>query len=60
MYTVMPFRCTSSTRKDGKGRPVKIITDNSVETIVFGNNDVNNDSLDAVYIQVGSSSPKGW
>jgi len=32
----------------GKGRPVKIITDNSVETIVFCNNENNNDSLDAV------------
>ena len=29
----------------GKGRPVKIITYNSVETIVFG---MKNDSLDAV------------
>ena len=44
---MMPFMCTSSTRKGGggKGRPVKIITDNSVETIVFG---MKNDSLDAV------------
>ena len=24
----------------GKGRPVKIITDNSVETLVFGNTDI--------------------
>ena len=28
----------------GKGRPVKIITDNSVETIVFGKTEINNDS----------------
>jgi hypothetical protein len=52
-YTPMPFMCTSSTRKCGggggsKGRPVKIITDNSVETIVFGNNEYDNDSLNAV------------
>ena len=41
---------TSSTCKvrGGKGCPVKIITDNSVETIVFGNTEKNNDSLDAV------------
>ena len=47
----MPFMCTSSTRKgegSGKGQPVKIITDNNVETIVFGKNEINNDSLDAV------------
>ena len=30
------------------GRPVKIFTDNSVETIVFWNTGMNNDSLDAV------------
>ena len=29
-------------------RPVKIITDNSDETIVFGNTEMNNDSLHAV------------
>jgi hypothetical protein len=41
--------CTSSTHKrgGGKGRPVKIITDNSVETIVFGNTEMNNDFLDS-------------
>ena len=46
----MPFMCTSSTRKGGggKGRPVKIITDNSAETIVFGKTEMNSDSLDAV------------
>ena len=35
---IMPFMCTSSTRKGGggKGQPVKIITDNSIETVVFG------------------------
>jgi hypothetical protein len=27
-----------------KVRPVKIITNNNVETIVFGNNEINNDS----------------
>ena len=31
-----------------EGRPVKIFTDNSVETIVFGNTEMNTDSLDAV------------
>ena len=31
-----------------EGRPVKIFTDNSVESIVFGNTELNNDSLDAV------------
>ena len=31
-----------------EGQPVKIFTDNSVETIVFGNTELNNDSLDAV------------
>ena len=31
-----------------EGRPVKIFTDNSVETIVFGNTDINNNSLNAV------------
>ena len=38
----MPFMCTSSTRKGGGGkeRPVKIITDNSVENIVFGNTEI--------------------
>ena len=45
----MPFMCTSSFCKDGggggKGRPVKIITDNSAETIVFGNNEINNNSM---------------
>jgi hypothetical protein len=30
-----------------EGRPVKIFTDNSVETIVFENTEMNNDSLDA-------------
>ena len=29
-------------------RPVKIFTDNSVEAIVFGNTEMNNDSLDAI------------
>ena len=38
------------------GRPVKIFTDNSVETIVFGNAEKNNDSLDVVEIQVESLS----
>ena len=32
----------------GKGRPVNIITGNSVETIVFGNTEMSNDSLDGV------------
>ena len=27
-----------------EGRPVKIFTDNTVETIVFGNNEMNNES----------------
>jgi hypothetical protein len=31
-----------------EGRPVKIFTDNNVETIVLGNTEMNNDSLDAV------------
>ena len=31
-----------------EGRPVKIFTDNNVETIVFGNIEMNNDSLDVV------------
>jgi hypothetical protein len=31
-----------------EGQPVKIFTDNSGETIVFGNTEMNNDSLDAV------------
>ena len=31
-----------------EGRPVYIFTDNSVDTIVFGNADMNNDYLDAV------------
>jgi hypothetical protein len=31
-----------------EGRPIRILTDNSVETIVFGNTGMNNDSLDAV------------
>ena len=31
-----------------EGRPVKIFTDNSVETIVFGNTEMNKDSLDVV------------
>ena len=31
-----------------EGRPVKIFTQNSVETIVFGNTEMNNDYLDAV------------
>ena len=46
----MPFMCTSSTHKRGVGNggAVKIITDNSVETIVLGNNEINNDSLDTV------------
>jgi hypothetical protein len=46
----MPFLYTSSTREvgGGKGRPVEIITDNSVETVVCGNTEINNDSLDAV------------
>ena len=29
-------------------QPVKIITDNSIETTVFGKNEINNDSLDAI------------
>ena len=50
---MMPLMCTSSTRKvggrgGGKGRPVKIVADNSVEAIVFGNNEINNDFLDAI------------
>ena len=48
----MPFMCISSTCKggggSGKGQPAKIITDNSVKTIVFRNTKINNDSLDAV------------
>ena len=37
----MPFMCTCSTPVGcGKGRPVKIITDNSLETVVFGNTDI--------------------
>jgi hypothetical protein len=43
---VIPFMCTSALIK--VGRPVKILIDNSVETIVFGNTDLNDDSLDAV------------
>ena len=41
---LMPFMCTSSTCKGGvgKGRPVKIISDNSVEAIIFGNTEMNN------------------
>ena len=31
-----------------EGRPVKTFTDNSVETIVSGNTEMVNDSLDAV------------
>ena len=31
-----------------EGRPVKMFTDNSVETIVFGNTKMNNDSLGVV------------
>ena len=31
-----------------EGRPVKIFTDNSVKTIVFGKTEMINDSLDAV------------
>ena len=36
---MMPFMCPLAPVKVGcgKGRPVKIITDNSVETVVFGN-----------------------
>ena len=39
---------TSGTRRGGGGkeRPVKIITDNNVKTIVFGNTEMNNDCLD--------------
>ena len=51
-YTPMPFMCTSSTCKCWEGgvkrRPVKIITDNSIETVVFGYNEMNNDSVNAV------------
>ena len=52
-YTPDAVMSTFGTRRGGeggggKGRPVKIITDNSVETVVFGNNEINNDSLDAV------------
>ena len=38
----MPFMCTSSARKVGcgKGRPVEIIADNSVDTVVFENTDI--------------------
>ena len=38
----MPFMCTCSTRKGGcgKGRPLEIITVNSVKTVVFGNTDI--------------------
>ena len=32
--------CTSSTHKER--RPVKLFTDNSVKTIVYGNNEINN------------------
>ena len=34
-----------------EGRPVKIFTDNNVETIVLGNTEMN-DSLDTVWVQV--------
>jgi hypothetical protein len=46
----MPFMCTSSTHKGGggKGRYVKIITDNIVEAVVFVNTEMHDDSLDAV------------
>ena len=48
----MLFMWTSSTFKGGggggKGRPAKLITDNSVKTIIFRNSEMNNDSLDAV------------
>ena len=49
---MMPFMCTSSTRKGERGGgakwlPVKIITDDTLETLVFGNTKMN-DSLDAV------------
>ena len=55
----MPFMYTSSTRRSGIGkeRPVKIFTDNSVETIVFGNTEMNNDSFDVVCIKVEAPSP---
>ena len=38
------------TRKGGvwEGRPVKIITDNSIETIVLWDTEMNNDSLDVI------------
>ena len=39
--------CTSSTRKGGEEVGM-VDTDNSVETIVFGNTEMHNDSLDAV------------
>jgi hypothetical protein len=44
----MPLMYTSSTRRGGKEQPVKIITLSSVETIVFGNTEMNNDCVDAV------------
>ena len=49
----MPFMCTPSTHKSrgGKGRPVEIITDNSVETVVFGNTDI------YIYIEIWNESP---
>ena len=31
-----------------EGKPVKMFTDNSVETIVFGNTEMNNDSFDVI------------
>ena len=45
----------------GKGRPVIIdlITDNSVETIVFGNTEMNNDSLDAVKSKLSPHRHRG-
>ena len=48
-YTLMPFMCSSAPVKVGGGKwlPVKIITDNTLETIVFGNTEMN-DSLNAV------------
>ena len=39
------FACLAPIKE---GRPLKIFTDNSVETIVFENTEVNNDSIDAV------------
>ena len=47
----MSFMCNSRIRKSGGGEwvlPVKIITNNTLETIVFKNTEMNNDPLDAI------------